>query len=265
LGEDISFSICALECETDMKAPNEKLTETLFTVYALRYLESCGSGRVYTPSTREEYTCGYDTLLMGASEFDELYLQFKTPNLLEVNDYGFRTTPHQHERLQDYPCDTAYYVTHLFRDICAIQNAERAATDPLHFLHWYVAIEIKRLAGNLRRFRYTGDMALQEARDMRYNLETDPKRTQPKTPLSPDRWISGDELLWRFCRSEVGSRMILAGQDAADLPPAAPSQLGDRVCIMSPERANQMIRGDEGTDWGTALRKDFRPLSPTPS
>ncbi len=242
-----------------MKAPNEKLIETLFTIYALRYLDPCGGGRIYTPSTREEYMCGYDSLLMGASEFDELYLQFKTPNLLRINDYGFRTTPHQHERLQDYPFDTAYYVSHLFRDIGQIQKAERSAADPLDFLRWYVAIEIKRLASDLRRFRYTGDMSLREAYDMFYNLETAPKRTQPKTQLSPGSWLSGDDLLRRFARGVAGARVILAGDATKDIGQAA-LRVGDRVCIMSPEQANRMVRDDEGADWGTALRKDIFPL-----
>src|SRR5262249_20423542 len=124
-----------------MKAPNEKLIETLFTHYALRFLDGSGA-LVYTPSNREEYLEGYDAKLMGASGFDELYLQFKTPSLLQDDGYSFGTTTHQHSRLKGYPHDTAYYVTHIFQTISQIQDAQRKATKPADFLQWYVAIEI---------------------------------------------------------------------------------------------------------------------------
>jgi hypothetical protein len=42
-----------------MHAPNEKLIETLFTYYTLRFLDGSGA-TVYTPSAREEYHNDYD-------------------------------------------------------------------------------------------------------------------------------------------------------------------------------------------------------------
>src|SRR5262245_37728970 len=97
-----------------MKAPNEKLIETLFKSNALSFLKAA-KVTIYAPSTREEYACGYDSKLMGARGFDELYIQFKTPYLLENEGRSVATTTHQHARLLNYPLRTAYYVTHTFR------------------------------------------------------------------------------------------------------------------------------------------------------
>jgi hypothetical protein len=246
-----------------MKAPNEKLIETLFTYHALRYLEGCGAS-VYTPSTREEYELGYDAKLMGAGGFDELYLQFKAPSLLKGDGYSFRTYEHQHDRLQDYPSDTAYYLTHLFRGVEQVQRAQREATNPLDFLRWYVAIEVHRLE-RVQLFWYAGDTESRRAYGVLYKLRDDRPREHPKRPLDSGGWMTGAELLLRFEQNAIGARMILAGGDDEAQTPAALVQgekVLDRVCLMSPERARQMIRGDEGRDMGTALRKNAEPLPP---
>ena len=73
---------------------------------------------------------GYDPRLMGASGFDELYIQFKTPYLLENDGRSVPTTPHQHARLLHYPPKTAYYVTHTFHEVHQIQELQRTRTTP---------------------------------------------------------------------------------------------------------------------------------------
>ena len=247
-----------------MRAPNEKLIETLFTHHALLVLGTTGAS-VYTPSTREEYEKGYDARLMGASGFDELYLQFKTPNLLQgdgyLDDYGFATTAHQHERLQDCPLDTAYYVTHLFRSVEQIQRAQHGAKEPLDFLRWYVAIEVGRLDAQLQRFRYSASLADLRTHSVLYNTRADRTRKHPKTPLASGSWIPGDELLLRFRDSRIGAQVILAGT-AAEKPVDLPRlrALSDRACMMSPTRAREMVRADEQGDWGTMLRKNIVTL-----
>jgi hypothetical protein len=244
-----------------MKAPNEKLIETLFTYHALRYLEGSGA-TVYTPSSREEYRDGYDAVLMGATGFDELYLQFKTPALLEGDGYSFATYEHQHQRLQEYPHDTAFYLTHLFRGVDQVLRAQQEAVDPLDFLHWYVAIEIGRLA-NVQRFRYFGDLKARWAHEVLFKVRTDKKWEHPKTALHARGWMTGAELVQRFQRDEVGAHVYLAGGDVEEQTPVAyRRRVSDRDCPMSPEQAERWVRGDEKRDWGTALRKNVRPLLP---
>jgi hypothetical protein len=167
-----------------VKAPNEKLIETLFTHYALRVLGDTGV-TVYTPSTREEYTNGYDAALMGASAFDELYIQFKTPDLLKRGGYSFGTRPHQHARLQHYPRHTAFYVTHTFEVLDQIQQAQRdAATDPDALLRRYLAIEIKHLNPDVSRFRYQAEAPEYSPQDVTYKRRSDHGRT-PRNPVAP--------------------------------------------------------------------------------
>ena len=242
-----------------MKPPNEKLIETLFTHHALRYLDGSGA-TVYTPSSREEYRNGYDAALMGAAGFDELYLQFKTPGLRDRGGFSFATYEHQHQRLQEYPLDTAYYVTHLFRGVDEVLKAQREAAAPLEFLHWYVAIEVGRLP-NVQRFRYYGDLVSRHAHEVLFKVRTDKKREHPKTPLRPQGWMTGAELLERFKRDEIGAHVSLGGRGITKTAQALVfPDVSDRHCEMSPERAQQWVHRDEKRDWGTALRKNFRPL-----
>jgi hypothetical protein len=253
------------------KPPNEKLIETLFTHHALRYLDNSGA-TVYTPSSREEYRNGYDAALMGAAAFDELYLQFKTADLLDDDGYSLGTYEHQHQRLQQYPLDTAYYVTHLFRGVDQVLQAQRETPAPLDFLHWYVAIEIGRLA-NVQRIRYYADLRSRQAEMVLFKLRTDKKGEHPKTHLQPQGWMTGAELLERFKRDEVGARVRLVSggghlADGDDLqmasPPPREMDWSRKPCLMSPGHADRWVRGDEGRDWGTALRKNFQALGGGP-
>jgi hypothetical protein len=237
-----------------MKPPNEKLVETLFTHHALRYLDGTGA-TVYTPSSREEYRDGYDARL-GFNSFDEIYLQFKTPNLLAGDGYSLATYERQHQRLQKYRRDTAYYLTHLFRGVDHVLQAQREASAPLDFLHWYVAIEIGGLA-DVQRFRYYADLQRREANVVLFKVRTDRKGDAPKTRLHEQGWMTGAELLERFKRDEVGThfRLIESGSDRLTVG----EELKANVVPMSPDLADEWVQGDEGKDWGTALRKNLQP------
>jgi hypothetical protein len=247
--------------EADMdKAPNEKLIDTLFIYYALRHLEASG-GSVYTPSSRQEYEDGYDAKLMGVRGFDELYLQFKTPHLLQWNGYSFGTYKHQHDRLRAYPINTAYYLTHIFRNVEQVLQAQRGAKVPLDFLEWYIAINIGVL-GDVKRFRYYGKTVFCRELELSCRLTTD-FGVRPKWPLDKSAWMTGAELLMRFELNEVGTRMILeSGEDPEKLDGARLTDQvkRDRMYQMSRERARQMVSEDEKTDLGFALRKNAEPL-----
>jgi hypothetical protein len=54
--------------------------------------------------------------------------------------------------------------------------------------------------------------------------------------------------------------VILAGGVTQDSSSKATVGIENRVWLMSPERADQMIRGDEGVDWGIALRIELDSL-----
>src|SRR5438105_2126304 len=135
------------------KAPNEKLIETLFNYNALRFLEA-ERVTLYAPSTREEFASGYDAKFMGASGFDELYIQFKTPDLLVNQGRSVPTTPHQHARLLHYPAQTAYYVTHTFHEVRQLQDMQWAGIGPPEFLRRFLAIEASHLDKDVSRLRY---------------------------------------------------------------------------------------------------------------
>jgi hypothetical protein len=244
------------------KAPNEKLIETLFTHYALRVLGDTGV-TIYTPSTREEYKKGYDAALMGASAFDELFMQFKTPALLECGGYSFGTRPRQHRRLQLYPPNTAYYVTHTFESLVQIQEAQRhAAEDPDAFLRHYLAIEIERLEPDVTRFRYYAPAPDYEPECVSYKLKPERKRT-PGNRVACGGWLTGDELLRRFLARALGARVfLLGGKDETneDTERVLPAGVDMPPLSMSPDKADRMAGKETGTDWGTALRKNFVPL-----
>ena len=156
------------------KAPNEKLIEMLFNYNALRFLEG-EKVTMYAPSTREEFACGYDSKLMGANGFEELYIQFKTPNLLENYGRSVPTTPHQHARLLHYPPKTAYYVTHTFHEIHQVQELQRTITSPEEFLRRYFAIEANHFEQDVTRIRYYvyDD---EHPEEITYKLRLDPGR-----------------------------------------------------------------------------------------
>jgi hypothetical protein len=197
---------------------------------------------------------------MGACGFDELFLQFKTPVLLLGDARSFATTNHQHRRLKCYPQDTAYYVTHLFRDVPQIQHAQRTAANPEDFLRWYLAIEISRLELDVRRFRcYASGSAVDT---LLYKRDVDGPRRTPIHRVNCGRdWMPGDELLRQFRQGTIGARVCLITQDQ---PEAIASRfLEDRdtpLFDINPASAEQMAGNEVGTDWGIALRKNCIPL-----
>lgn len=69
--------------------------------------------------------------------------------------------------------------------------------------------------------------------------------------------MSGDSLLRRFSDNRIGAQVIL-GEGEAEMPLDLPRlrAASDRVCVMSPERAEAMVRDDEKGDWGTMMRKN---------
>jgi hypothetical protein len=252
------------------KAPNEKLIETLFTYYALRHLDGeCVA--VYTPSTREEFLKGYDAKLMGASSFDELYIQFKTPLCLakERWRYSIHTTPHQHCRLQTYPFNTAFYVTHTFRTVSQIQKAQGEAAKPADFLQYYVAIEIRRLEDDVKFFRYTADQSFMPY-EVVYNRHAD--RAHPRTPthvcdMDSNDWMTGEELLRRFKAGSLGAWMLLEGDPAKGLLQnidgeelvVRPQHRRPEQWVVPRAQLAKLCPPDEKEEWGTSLRKNIEP------
>jgi hypothetical protein len=245
-----------------MKAPNEKLIEILFTHYALRYLDGCGI-RVYTPSSREEYVKGYDAKLMGACGFSELFIQFKTPNVLHGLGYSFPTRAAQHQRLRYYPKHTAFYVSHTFWDVQEIQKAQQLAT-PAEFLRRYVAIEVRCLEDDVRRFRYYAQKPPYKPAWVRYKRGVDGTIKYPQHSVDPAHWMLGDELLNRFRSGSVGAWVLPFGVDDEYQTEDAgwPDHESQREWLVTKRLIEQMSGRDKGIDWGTALRKDFKPLAP---
>jgi hypothetical protein len=251
-----------------MKASNEKLIETLFIYHALRFLAD-DTVTVYTPSTREEAVEGYDAKLMGASEFDQLYLQFKTPNLLVREDagrngYSFATTPHQHRRLKRYPVWSAFYVTHTFRSVEDVQSAQMAAKPPDTFLRRYFGIEIEQLHLDISTFRYYAPTPGFLPNEIKYKLSSETTTRTPTHPLRQGHcWLDGEEILERFKNRKIGARVRLVSRTAdelsvgvrhpiLDLPPF------DVTRDLLPQMGGEE---DEGGGYGTAIRRNHAPLT----
>lgn len=245
------------------KAPNEKLIETLFNYNALRFLEREGV-TLYTPSTREEFASGYDAKLMGVSGFDELYVQFKTPYLLENDGRSVPTTPHQHARLLHYPPNAAYYVTHTFEGIDQIQELQRTRTSPVEFLHRYFAIEANHFEEDVTRLRYYVYNP-EHPEEIRYKRRVDPGRN-PARPVDDNDWLNGEELLSRFARGEIGARVQLVVLDDVDGFSATEANQStltakrrSELWVMSPDQALKIGPGDdEEGRWGEFFRRNFQ-------
>lgn len=244
------------------KIPNEKLIETLFNYSALRFLEA-EKVTLYAPSTREEFTCGYDSKLIGANGFDELYVQFKTPSLLNNDGRSMKARTHQHARLLRYPPRTAYYVAHTFESIPEIQEVQRTATGPADFLRRYCAVEASQFEESVTTVRYYV-FHPEQCGDICYKLGSDLGR-KPTRPIDEREWINGEELLSRFARGEIGARVVLVSSGDANGQAARQAKeqavMGERrgeVWVMSPGEADAMASGDdEEGRWGESFRKGF--------
>jgi hypothetical protein len=124
----------------------EKTQEMVFARY---FLQSCGMRKVwlYAPSTVEEAIEGYDSKMIGANSFWELRLQFKAPTYkMRERLFRIEIDTEQHKTLQQH-CkpDSAYYVTHLFRSLAELREAEQQVRNSAELLLNFVAIEISHL------------------------------------------------------------------------------------------------------------------------
>ena len=194
--------------------PNEKMTEMLFNRY---FLQSFGLGNIilYAPSSREEYEKGYDAKLTSSQSFNEVFLQFKRPQV-KNDQFLLRTTAHQHTNLQDRPSDSCYYVGHTFRDLEELEQAQKGLSASQDFLRYFILVEISCLDPNLTTIVYERNEKSLIPRTVSaiHNLVSGSGRTrEKKTRIRSEKYFTGTAFKKAFNSKEVGIPVSLPTDD----------------------------------------------------
>lgn len=199
-----------------MKAPNEKLTELLFARYMLQSFR-LNEVSLYAPSSREEFYRGYDAKFIGNKSCKEIYLQFKTPN---VTSKGFtiRITPHQHNRLRLYPYQSAYYVSHTFKDISEIQNCQSRISSSRDFLKRYIAINAYILPcdTNFLQYERYPNKNSEFPREPKYKTKRDGNIRKAGNTIERSEWLRGDSISQKFKDDQIGNQVIFGNIDGSE-------------------------------------------------
>lgn len=219
-----------------MKAPNEKLTELLFTRYMLQSFR-LNEVSLYAPSSREEFYKGYDAKFIGKKGCRELYLQFKTPNLTR-SGFTIRLQRHQHNRLRRYPHGSAYYVSHVFRGISEVQDAQLKVSQSSDFLRQYIAINASSLPCNTNFVQYTSEPISEYPGEPKYKTEQDGNIRKAPTDLIGSEWLRGDLLLQKFKDRKIGRQIrfsdFVADENMFDLIEEEEGNFGIMLRIYDP-------------------------------
>ena len=226
--------------------PSEKSTEILFNHYLLQMFP-IGSVALTAPSSVEEYVTGYDTKVVGATSFQEMYLQFKTPSYYSniTKKSTIRTSQgylQQHQLLQSYPPETAYYVFHTFQSVENLLEAQRKSTTSEQFLRHYIAVETSQLPYKISFLHLS------------LNGSTDAigggfdRRILPG--ISP-RSMRGDALVQQFMSCQIGTRVVLTHTSSDNLDNFYRS---DRVWHVSLDRIREMCSQNIDNEFGILIR-----------
>tara|TARA_B100001971_G_C18028376_1_gene451221 strand:- start:12 stop:737 length:726 start_codon:yes stop_codon:yes gene_type:complete len=186
---------------------NEKLTELLFIRYASQSI-GLGKADMYAPSSREEFTDGYDAKLMATNSVRELMLQFKKATVTK-RGFTINLTPHQHKRLRKYEPRTAFYVAPTFRCPAEIQGLQRSIQTSIAFLTGYIAIEISHLPTEVSFIQYQRSEDGKRPTNPKFKLKDDGNVKTAKHPIKQPNWMTGKSLIDKFKRYEYGTTIVL--------------------------------------------------------
>lgn len=180
-----------------MITPNEKLSEQLFSVYAIPLFED-EVPTIYTPSSREEFFSGYDAQYTGYDGCREIFLQFKRPKLVNEHVFQIGLNIRQHQLLRSLGTSAAFYIISLFRTVAELNMKHLAKIGASQFLSYYVAIDASSLADNTRKIRLS-----REVRGWTpYNLCFQTDSSNDWFQIEDNHWYTANRLLLEFADAE---------------------------------------------------------------
>jgi hypothetical protein len=187
------------------KPISEKTSAMLFNRFMMQAF-LLGEVTLFAPSTVDEYVEGYDTLLKSSAVNREICLQVKAPTYSHHwGLFKIDVQEHQHELLQEYPPNTAYYVTHTFRSASEIQEAQRNVAQAADFLLHFVCIEISRLPRNLNFFHYEPPETHSYSPPVKGKLRSEKVR-KARRDITGEGWCRGKQLRDRLRSSpDIGA------------------------------------------------------------
>lgn len=241
----------------------EKTAEILFNRYMLQGFR-LGEVTTYAPTSREEARAGYDSKLVGLSQFRELYLQFKSPAYSPGKGrFTIRTMEHQHLRLKRYPVKTAYYVAHTFASLTEFTEAQRGIQQAVDFLKYFVAVSASTLPEDVAFLQYHKPTSHRESPKIAYKMSSDGETRTARHPIIGESWMRGNQLIELFKADRIGvlvqlpeveANTTLFDEERLALAMPADAQRG-RVWSVSPQVVDRLFPDAGGTDYGLHVRR----------
>jgi hypothetical protein len=192
-----------------MKPVSEKAAEILFNRFLLQSFP-LGKIELFAPSSIEEFQKGYDSKVAGHKAFREMYLQFKSPSYSERwNLFTITLTSHQHAALKNYPPNSAYYVSPMFRSLGDLNAAQRDLTMAKDFLRYFVCIEISRLPHEVNFCQFIAPGSNRESPQVKYKIPEDGNTRRATHTIQGLGWLRGSGLLEKFRNDEIGTKVTL--------------------------------------------------------
>lgn len=234
--------------------PSEKSTEILFNHYLLQMFQP-GEISLLAPSTVEEYINGYDTKIISANSFKEMYLQFKSPSYHSdiTNKSTIKTSQgHQHRLLKSYPPRTTYYVFHTFKTIADLLDAQKNCNKPEDFLRNYIAVEVSQLPKDMTFMHYIEGIHKSDI--------VNPGYMRVVYDYIKPQCIRGDKLALLFKNCTIGTWFHLRDDDDIEF---YIGDYNDQVWHVSLDKIKEICNDCIDGDFGTLFRIGFNNLRRT--
>jgi hypothetical protein len=193
----------------------EKAAEILFNRFMLQWF-GLGGAQLFAPTTTQEFTCGYDGKVVGFDAMRELYLQFKAPSLSQRDRrFTVRLTPHQHERLKQYPPGSAYYVAVMFSSMEHFNRAQAKVKTAEDFLRHFVCVDATALPLDARGITFGIPESHRHSPEPGFNASAHGPGPTDFAPLVGSQWERGNTLVAKLKQGHVGRFVDFRGGRAA--------------------------------------------------
>ena len=190
---------------------SEKGFEILFNRFALNKF-NLGELVLYAPTSYEEFTNGYDTKITGLETFREIILQFKSAAINKKGDlFTAQITKHQHEILNKYDSDTAYYILPTFESIKELNKIQASLKSSNDFLKYCICIDASKLPEQVDFIQYRKPDSHKESPLIKYKIPEDGKVKKAKHNIKGNAWCRGSTLLDKFKSNSNGTVFSTSG------------------------------------------------------